>query len=152
MKYHPITDENFFTNRDFIGKHWTKKFIRAIQAILNATKGSVGRGKSFFYHAFGRDVDEYKLLLHLPEAMIIYRVFFENNGLMEQWKRAFDSLSQAEKDICLPIIQANSFRQLDSSKLSANIRHLLRFYLISRDDVAEALKEKKTTVVIPEML
>ena len=151
MKYHPITDENFFTNRDFIGKHWTKKFVRAIQAILNATKGSVGRGKSFFYHAFGRNVDEYKLLLHLPEAMIIYRVFFENNGLMEQWERAFINLSQTEKDICLPIIQANSFSQIDSSKLSANVRHLLRFYLINRDDVAEALKEKKTSVDIPEI-
>lgn len=151
MKYHPITDENFFTNRDFIGKHWTKKFVRAIQAILNATKGSVGRGKSFFYHAFGQDINEYKLLLHMPEAMIIYRVFFENNGIMEQWRKAFLSLSQTEKDICLPIIQANSFKQFDASNWSDNIRHLLRFYLIHRDDVAKALKEKKDTIILPEI-
>jgi len=36
-------------------------------------------------------------------------------------------------------------------KMSANVRHLLRFYLISRDDVAKALKEKKATVVVPEI-
>ena len=131
--------------------HWTKKFVRAIQAILNATKGSVGRGKSFFYHAFGQDVDEFKLLLHMPEAMIIYRVFFENNGIMEQWRKAFLSLSQTEKDICLPIIQANSFKQFDESNWSANIRYLLRFYLIHRDDVAKALKEKKETIILPEI-
>ena len=47
MKYHPINDPEFFMNRDFIGKHWNRKFIRAIQAILNSTKGKVGKGKPF---------------------------------------------------------------------------------------------------------
>jgi hypothetical protein len=48
MKYHPIDDPKYFRNRDYIGKHWNRKFIRAIQAVLNATKGKIGRGKSFF--------------------------------------------------------------------------------------------------------
>ena len=43
MKYHPINDPEFFMNRDFIGKHWNRKFIRAIQAVLNSTKGKVGK-------------------------------------------------------------------------------------------------------------
>lgn len=43
MKYHPISDRNYFKNRDYIGKHWNRKFIRAIQAVLNATKGKVGK-------------------------------------------------------------------------------------------------------------
>lgn len=39
MKYHPINDKEFFMNRDYIGKHWNRKFIRAVQAVLNSTKG-----------------------------------------------------------------------------------------------------------------
>lgn len=39
MKYHPIRDPEFFDNRDYIGTHWNRKFIRTIQCILNSTKG-----------------------------------------------------------------------------------------------------------------
>jgi hypothetical protein len=53
MKYHPIKEEEWFDNRGFIGEHWNRKFIRAIQAVLNATKGKIGRGKPFFKEAFG---------------------------------------------------------------------------------------------------
>ena len=60
MKYHPICkkeedEEDFSHNRDYIGKHWNRKYIRAVQAILNSTKGKIGRGQSFFYEAFGKD-------------------------------------------------------------------------------------------------
>ena len=47
MKYHPIDDPDYYNNRDYIGVHWNRKFIRAIQAVLNATKGKIGRGKDF---------------------------------------------------------------------------------------------------------
>lgn len=47
MKYHPIRNEHSH-DRDYIGEHWNRKYIRAIQAILNATKGKIGRGVSFF--------------------------------------------------------------------------------------------------------
>lgn len=82
MKYHPIrktdTDETDFShNRDYIGKHWNRKYIRAIQAILNSTKGKVGRGMSFFMEAFGSTEEEYMELLEMPETFIIYRFFFK---------------------------------------------------------------------------
>jgi hypothetical protein len=48
MKYHPIDDPDYSQNRDYIGKHWNRKFIRTVQAVLNSTKGKIGRGKSFF--------------------------------------------------------------------------------------------------------
>ena len=60
MKYHPISDPEYFRNRDYIGKHWNRKFIRSVQAVLNSTKGKIGRGVDFFEEAFGRDVDELK--------------------------------------------------------------------------------------------
>lgn len=81
-------DEDFSHNRDFIGKHWNRKYIRAIQAILNSTKGKIGRGIDFFEKAFGKNIDEYRLLLYMPETMIIYRLFFEWLGEPEGKKIA----------------------------------------------------------------
>jgi len=77
MKYHPIEDPRYFRNRDFIGKHWCKKHIRAVQAVLNSTKGKIGRGESFFKKAFGANLDEFKEILEMPETFILYRYFFE---------------------------------------------------------------------------
>lgn len=76
MKYHPIRDEHSH-DRDYIGEHWNRKYIRAVQAILNATKGKIGRGVSFFEKAFGKNIEEYHRLLEMPETMIVYRYFFE---------------------------------------------------------------------------
>ena len=42
MKYHPIEDPDYFSNRDYIGAKSNRKFIRTIQAVLNSTKGKVG--------------------------------------------------------------------------------------------------------------
>ena len=82
MKYHPIRkqddwEEDYSHNRDYIGLHWNRKYIRAIQAILNSTKGKIGRGKDFFEKAFGKDLDEFHKLLDMPETFIIYRFFFD---------------------------------------------------------------------------
>ncbi len=149
MKYHPITEPEYFTNRDFIGKHWTKKFVRAIQAILNATKGSVGRGNTFFYKAFGNNVDEYKELLYMPEPMIIYRLYMEKCHVTEQWSSAFHSLSEGDKDICLDIIHNNDFQHLNPADFNRSARNLLRFYLIKRDDIDKAIKANQTEFNIP---
>lgn len=82
MKYHPLRktddmEQDFSHNRDYIGKHWNRKYIRVIQAILNSTKGKVGRGRAFFHKAFGKNIEEYKKLLEMPETFIVYRFFFE---------------------------------------------------------------------------
>ena len=44
MKYHPISDPAYFKNRDYLGERWNRKFIRAVQAVLNSTKGKIGKG------------------------------------------------------------------------------------------------------------
>ncbi len=82
MKYHPIKkeeqwDQDYSHNRDYIGEHWNRKYIRAIQAVLNSTKGKVGRGKEFFEKAFGKNIEEFHILLEMPETFIIYRFFFD---------------------------------------------------------------------------
>lgn len=132
MKYCPIDDARYFSNRDYIGRHWNRKFIRAIQAIINATKGKVGRGRNFFEKAFGRNLDEFKELLYMPETFIIYRLKYEDN-LTEKWHEKFLSLNVDERIEAERVIEQNKFSNEDISVVtSANIRELLKFYQIRR--------------------
>ena len=132
MKYCPIDDPEYFSNRDYIGRHWNRKFIRAIQAIINATKGKVGRGRTFFEKAFGKNLDEFHELLYMPETFIIYRKKYEDN-LTADWRRKFLSLNDAEKIDAKKFIEQNKFSDADISTVtSSNIRDLLKFYQVKR--------------------
>ena len=151
MKYHPIRKkdgdaEDFSHNRDYIGKYWNRKYIRAIQAVLNSTKGKIGRGQSFFQEAFGKNEEEYMDLLEMPESFIIYRFFFKwldgkNVGIgtthwREAWKECKASVSEERwEDIC-QVIHANVFNHtiLDDFEEPV-IKRLLRYYIDFRDDI-----------------
>lgn len=142
MKYHPIEDENYFNNRDYIGIYWNRKFIRTIQAILNSTKGKVGRGSAFFYKAFGADDEEYYKLLYMPEPMIIYRFFFEKIGLTDRWWYAFTALSETDMAEAKSIIEKNDFSNIQSQTENPNVLEVLKFYLITREDAEQMMKLK----------
>ena len=142
MKYHPIEDPLYFSNRDYIGKHWNRKFIRTIQAILNSTKGKVGKGHDFFCKAFGANDDEYFKLLYMPEAMIIYRFYFEGIGMTDKWWNAFCDLSEEELSIIKPIIESNNFNDIETMTDNLRILDVLEFYRIKRDDAEKAMKSK----------
>ncbi len=140
MKYHPIQDPLYFKNRAFLGKHWNRKFIRSIQAILNSTKGKIGRGKAFFEKAFGQNEREYFKLLYMPEVMIIYRLFYEKIGMTDEWWNAFSSLSEQQLAFVKPIIHKNDFSNISTITSDKNIINLLKFYTISRNKAAEDIK------------
>ena len=142
MKYHPIEDPDYFSNRDYIGQHWNRKFIRTIQAVLNSTKGKVGKGKTFFNKAFGKNEEEFFKLLYMPEAMIIYRFYFEEIGLTDKWWEEYSNLSDTEKAIINPIIEQNEFHDLESKTTNKNVLHVLQYYTISREDAEKVLKSK----------
>ena len=114
MTYHPIKDEKYFKNRDYVGVNWNRKYIRAVQAILNSTKGKIGKGKSFFEKAFGKNEDEFMELLIMPETFIIYRFFFEYLGETEKWRTEFNSLSESDKEEALSIIYDADFNDVES--------------------------------------
>lgn len=165
MKYHPIRrtvdmDEDYSHNRDYIGKLWNRKYIRAIQAILNSTKGKIGRGTSFFMKAFGETIEEYHKLLEMPETMIIYRYFFEwlgsddgekaartilgndtiCNASTTSWWDAFCSckanVSDQEWAQTLEIIHTNKFDMPYPVK-SPYIINLLKFYINYRQAITD---------------
>lgn len=147
MKYHPINDPEYYSNRDYIGEHWNRKFIRAIQAVLNSTKGKVGPGLEFFCQAFGRNIDEFHRLLWMPEEFIIfrrkydaemrerladrYKSFSENdNDLANEWWNAFSSLSPDKLIIAKSIIANNQFAPGDYECDDQEILNVLSYYVI----------------------
>ncbi len=116
MKYIPVTDKN---RRDYVGKHWCKKYIRAVQAIINVTKGSVAPGELFFYKAFGRDVEEFHKIMMMPEPYIVQRFASEEAGLTDMWWVEYSALNNDVKNTVDERIRQNNFNVDD------NVRHLL---------------------------
>lgn len=137
MKYHPIRDEHSH-DRDYIGEHWNRKYIRAVQAILNATKGKIGRGVSFFEKAFGKNEEEFMELLIMPETFLLFRFFFEHLGYTDQWRKAMASLSLEERNIILPIIFKNKFTDIEDLSVNNNIKYVLSFYKNYRAEIADS--------------
>ena len=131
MKYHPITDPKYFRNREYIGRHWNRKFIRAVQAILNATQGKVGRGTKFFEAAFGETLEEFHDLLWMPEALIIHRQKY--SGIAQDWRRKFYALADSELAAAKEIIVQNKFSDADISAATGAVFDVLKFYQITRD-------------------
>jgi len=105
MKFVPVTHKN----RRYIGPNWNKRYIRGIQCILNATHGVVGPGEEFFQKAFGRNVDEFKRIILMPDDYIIYRAMYELNGAAE-WKDIYSSLSEQQGEKFHSIVFENDFR------------------------------------------
>lgn len=156
MKYHPIDDPEYFRNRDFIGQpHWNRKFIRAIQAVLNSTHGKIGKGKTFFEAAFGKDVEEFHKILWMPEALIIQRYKYdkekrieyygdtpnpydnvdaETGNITATWWEKFNALSNGQRDKIEQIIAEHKFTDDDINVDDVEIREVLTFYQIKRDE------------------
>jgi len=141
MKYIPIKGEAS-KNRSNTGPHWNKKFIGAIQAILNVTKGIVappsrnGDGDNFFKKAFGKDLDEYHQILYMPETYIVYRKLFEKElGYTEDWMKLFNSVQGLkEYDKLEPLIHNNSFANVNGHFNSKKINEIIKHYMINRDN------------------
>ena len=156
MKYHHIDNPEYFRNRDYIGQpHWNRKFIRAIQAVLNSTHGKIGRGKAFFEAAFGKDLEEFHKILWMPEALIIQRYKYdkdkrneyyginttpyddvdENTGnKTSEWWSKFNTLNTRQRVIVERIIAKNIFSDNNIDVSDKTIKEVLKYYQIKRDE------------------
>jgi len=108
MKFIPLYGWDS-TNRSYIGPHWSRKYIRAIQVILNATKGVVTVNPEFFDRAFGSSEEEFFRILMMPEDYILYRNRFEQNGKTGEWEGQFENLNNNERKVAEGIILSNDF-------------------------------------------
>ncbi|MDR2089527.1 MAG: hypothetical protein LBP73_09250 [Clostridiales Family XIII bacterium] len=150
MKYHPIDDPKWFRNRDFIGKNWSKKYVRAVQAVLTSTHGKIGRGKQFLEAAFGTDESEFHEIMMMPEALIIRRFEHDQSKrerynkvaeyadicdtLTDQWREAFKALTPKQRTLADSIIKKNRFTDDDIIVDDPTVHKLLRFYQIQRPE------------------
>lgn len=124
MKYMPIDKKD----REHIGTHWCKKYLSAITAILLVTKGIVAGGRSFFEKAFGRNYNEYFDILSMPREFIVYRFKYEEEGLTEKWRYAFNVLSEEEKKWLLEYVGGAVFVKMPDETISKNLKSSLEFY------------------------
>jgi hypothetical protein len=155
MKYHPIDDPEYFRNRDYIGEpHWNRKFIRAIQAVLNSTHGKIGRGLTFFEAAFGKDLDEFHKILWMPEVLILQRYKYDRQKRIEyygnkttpydsvddvtgnttaDWWTKFNALNIRQREQAEKIIEEHHFADSDINVGDEQVRAVLQYYQIKRD-------------------
>lgn len=122
MKYMPVKNKN----RKHIGKNWHPKYLRSIQCVLSATHGIVGPRKEFFEAAFGKNLEEFRKLLIMPDNYIIYRANHKDNGTSKWWK-LYNSLLPKQKKEFLYIVYKNDFSNGNCSKYS-KVNNLLSHY------------------------
>lgn len=145
MKYIPLYGEDA-KSRSYVGKHWNRKFIRAIQCMLNVTKGIVAHSVhnkkgDFFRRAFGNDLQDFFELLYMPEAYIIYRTLCEELGYTQEWLSLFRRLSEEDVKLIKPVIENNDLNNFSNPDLSTTSLKLLNHYNNSRDFVTKAKGE-----------
>ena len=137
MKYSPISE----TDRTYIGTNWCKKSIRAISAILQVTKGVVAAGSTFFYKAFGNNLEEYFELLAMPRELIMFRSYFEENGTTAKWKTLYRQLNEAQKERLMELASLN-VSELRKTPWPDDLKNILKFYLIKYYGKTEQADEK----------
>jgi hypothetical protein len=150
MKYIPLFGEEA-KHREYTGKHWNKKFIRAVQSVLNVTKGIVApatrnENTSFFHKAFGRNLEEFYEILYMPETYIVYRSVFEQKlGYTDIWKKEYNALRKSfEWNEAKEIIESSNFSDIDERTTNPAIREFLRHYTIQRSTLKNEDEEYRT--------
>ena len=96
---------------------------------MNSTKGKIGRSKSFFDVAFGKDIDEFNKILWMPEKYIIYRNEYKDN-LTKEWWDKFVSLDQISLGFIKDIISRNKFDVDEKLVDNKVILDILNFYKV----------------------
>lgn len=141
MKYSPISE----TDRTYIGTNWCKKSVRAISAILQVTKGVVAAGSSFFYKAFGNNLEEYYELLAMPRELIMFRSHFEENGTTAKWQTLYRKLDDEQKKRLMDLVSLN-VSELRKAVWPEDLKDILEFYLIKYSGKKEYSNEKYVQV------
>lgn len=147
MKYHPIRDPEYFSNRDFLGEHWCRKYVRFVQLVLNSTMGKVGRGKTFFLKAFGESTAAFREMLLMPEHVIRNRFDCEACGETDRWRDALRALSPEDAERFRDRLIYNEFEVLDENRESKALRYLLSFYQTPKTSVPRISDQQRKHMI-----
>jgi hypothetical protein len=134
MKYAAIDH----TDRSYIGQYWNKKYLRALNVILNVTSGVVAKEEDFFLRAFGHNEEEFIEILTMPDEFIRYRDFFEDKGLTQLWKALYARLSAGEKEELISILeQIVDDPDIICRKFTRNINDILFYYTLRKKSISD---------------
>lgn len=134
MRYVDLQSKNRLSSTPGnIGEHWNAKYLRAIQCVLIRTRGLVGTKRDYFLKAFGKDHDEFRKILLMPESYIIYRYKHEGDGSTDKWWTQVCALSDWEQDIFKHIVQNHLFRSVNRSELTRKVKNVLDHYMVEDD-------------------
>jgi hypothetical protein len=130
MKFIPLYGYESL-DRKYIGKYWNRKYLRAIQCVLNVTKGIGMPGTTFFERAFGKNLDEYFEILMMPEPFILWRNFYDSKGLTDKWRYQLKNLTKQQMEEANKIILSNDFYSFNGTT-SKSVVSLMKFYQLSK--------------------
>lgn len=132
MKYASIER----TDREYIGEHWNKKYLKSMNVVLNVTSGVVAKEEDFFLRAFGNTQEEYLEILTMPDDFIRYRNYFDNWDLQVKWRTAYRALNDNLKTELLTLL-SQCEREIDVQDMphSPELNHILLFYTFKKKNV-----------------
>ncbi len=138
---------------DLIGPHWNRRYLRGLQVIFSVMRGPVMPGKSFFLQAFGRNPEEMKTILLMPDTFIRYRLIrnwkhFKSDKSLERnwapyvrsWMKAYNALSAREKAAVIKILSNNNIQEINTANKKLNNKHINK--ILSYHINAEAIVAK----------
>lgn len=132
MKYASIEE----IDRNFIGEFWCKKYLRAINVILNVTSGVVAKEKDFFERAYGTTPKEFIEILSMPDDFIRFRKFFDDIGLSNIWKKMYNQLSTENKNLLLKVLSESSTDMIAVERnTNEHLNDILQLYTIKKNSV-----------------
>ncbi len=92
-------------------------------------KGIVSHKESFFYHAFGNNVDHFRRILLYPYQYIINREHFEfHDKRIDQWESLFSQLSKGEAAEFKELVGAGLMKAIPKTT-NGKIKKLLEHYV-----------------------
>lgn len=148
MRYIPLNAKD--RDVDTGNNHWNKRYLRGVKFILNVTKGPVMPGAEFFYQAFGKNVEEFKSILLMPEDFIRNRVVCDwrratgakrLKPYVRNWMETYFSLAPEELNKSIEILSSNGMTTVEeaykNNNVTKKIKTLLNYHLNAREEVAK---------------
>lgn len=125
MRYIPIND----IGRQYVSPGWRWKYLRGIQCVLLATRGTVWPTEGFFAAAFGESYEEFLEILAMPDRYIIHRAKYRENRAKD-WRKLFRRLLPNTRTELLEVLATlNGTRDKKAEmKKHSEFREILEHY------------------------
>ena len=155
MRYIPLNSKN--RNKVDTGNiYWNKRYLRAMQVILNVTKGPVMPGAEFFYQAYGENAEEFKMILAMPDSFIRNRLVdnwrekktkrSRQMPYVNQWIDAYKKLNKSEKEELINILSTdNKLKIIEEHKKYSNksLKKLLKYHIDEESIIGKYINDAK---------